>query len=407
MALVLILFAALVCLRMPEIVIKGRFWAEEGRYFYHDAWVMPPLQALLAPVGGYLNIVANASTLAARWLLPLRLAPYLTIAAALAVQLCPPLLWLSARDEWLRPPRVRLAGVLLLLFVPASEEIWLQTLHCQFELTLCCAMILALEIERGTAAWLRLGLLFLAPLCGPGAIALVPLFFLRAIVDFSIARFGQAMVLAAGAALQLAFFFQAVPGRGYALHPRLLMAVIAVHHLALPFGGVPLAGTTAAWIRGQLATGHMPIVIIVLPALVFLPFLVATLLRRRSMAAFWLLFAGLLLAATSYFGAIGGLAGLLEPHLGERYSFVPQALFGLAALVLAATASKRVAAFCWAVVAWLVVLGAYGYFQPWSFVADGPSWRPQVAQWQADPAHPLLIWPKGWTMTLEAQRTAH
>src|SRR3978361_639414 len=85
MALVLILFAALVCLRMPEIVIKGRFWAEEGRYFYHDAWVMPPLQALLAPVGGYLNIVANASTLAARWLLPLRLAPYLTIAAALAV----------------------------------------------------------------------------------------------------------------------------------------------------------------------------------------------------------------------------------------------------------------------------------------------------------------------------------
>jgi hypothetical protein len=186
-----------------------------------------------------------------------------------------------------------------------------------------------------------------------------------------------------------------------------MMAVIVVHHLAAPLGGIRVAQSVAAWLRGQLAAGHMPIVVTALPAMVFLPFLVATLLRHRSRSAFWLLFAGLLLAGTSYFGAIGGLAGLLEPHLGERYAYVPQALFGLAALALAATAGKKVAALCWAAVTWLIVLGAYSYFQPWSFIADGPAWRPQVAQWQADPARPLLVWPEGWSMTLEARRAVH
>jgi hypothetical protein len=29
-----------------------------------------------------------------------------------------------------------------------------------------------------------------------------------------------------------------------------------------------------------------------------------------------------------------------------------------------------------------------------------PDWRTEVAAWQADPRHPLVIWPPRWTMTL-------
>ena len=134
------------------IVVAGRFWAEEGQHFFEDAWFMAPLPALFTSFGGYLNLVANAAAVLARWLMPLRLAPYLTISTGLFFQLCPPLLVLGARDAWLQPFNVRCSAWLLLLLVPASEEIWLQTLHCQFELSLCCAIILALDVETGWRA---------------------------------------------------------------------------------------------------------------------------------------------------------------------------------------------------------------------------------------------------------------
>jgi len=41
-ALIVAGFALLIIMRMPEIIIKGRFWAEEGTVFFQRAWVMPP-----------------------------------------------------------------------------------------------------------------------------------------------------------------------------------------------------------------------------------------------------------------------------------------------------------------------------------------------------------------------------
>ena len=106
----LAIYAAMICLRMPRIIITGRFWCEEGNIFYHDAWTLPPGAALFHSFGGYLNLFANGATLAARWLLPVALAPYLTIAMALLVQLCPLLLVSTARDAWLRPAWIRVCA---------------------------------------------------------------------------------------------------------------------------------------------------------------------------------------------------------------------------------------------------------------------------------------------------------
>ena len=111
-------FAALICLRMPEIILKGRFWSEEGPIFFVNAWTHTPLHALFFSYGGYLNIAANATTLAARWLMPLELAPYITIAVALLAQLCVPLVLLTTRDGWLQSWPARLAAITLVLVVP-------------------------------------------------------------------------------------------------------------------------------------------------------------------------------------------------------------------------------------------------------------------------------------------------
>lgn len=398
----LILFAMLVCLRMPKIIIEGRFWAEEGTIFFHNAWVLPPAQALLTSFGGYLNLVANAAALATRFLLPLRLAPYLTIAVGLLFQLCPPLLLLTARDSWLGSMRVRVAALLLLLLITGAEEVWLHTLHCQFQLALCCGIILALEAEQASGRLLRYALLLLAPLCGPGAIALLPLFFARAALDRSLPRLWQAATLALGAAIQLALFFQVVPGRRYSLDPITLLDVFTVRHLYIPFLGVSRASVAAPVIQAYRLAGHVPLPATLLPIAVFVPFLAATLWCRRDRTAFWLLAAGGLLACASYFGALGGAAALIDTPFGARYSFAPQALFNLSVLALTVTAPRWIAVAARGVVLWLLIIGAAAYFHPSKVISKGPSWRAEIAAWQADPSHKILLWPRGWSMSLEA-----
>jgi hypothetical protein len=404
-ALPLAVFALLVCIDMPQIIVQGRFWAEEGTIFFENAWVMAPASALFTSYGGYLNLIANAATLAARWFVPLPMAPYVTIATGLVFQLCPPLLLLTARDAWLQKLPVRVAGLLLLLLVPASQEVWLQTLHCQFELLLCCAIILACDIATGWRAVLRLALLTLAPLTGVVCMTLGPLFLLRAVMDRSGARLVQTVALGVPALVQLVFFFHAVPGRGYALHGVLLLCAITIHHLALPFLGIDMANTIAAAIREALRTSHVPLIAAMLPIPVAIAVLAATLRRQAAKAGVWFVLAGAVTAVACYCGAIGGVASLLtDVRGGGRYVFVPQSLFYLTVLALTATASGWARLAGWALVIWLLGVGAYAYVYPFSVMAEGPSWRREVALWQADPKHVLHIWPVGWTMTLAPGR---
>ena len=397
----LAIFGALVCCRMPEIIMRGRFWAEEGSQFFVSAWTMPPAKALFTSYGGYLNLIANGAALEARWLLPLPVAPYMTIAIGLLFQLCPPLLVLTAGDAWLRPPHIRFVALLFLLLVPCSEEVWLQTLHCQFELLLCCAMILALETATGWRSGLRLVLLALAPLSGVVVIALVPLFVLRAAIDRSNARLLQTLALAAPASVQMIFFFHAIPGRDLALHPVLLLCAFTIRDLALPFLGADAANRIGTSIRASLTVSHIPILAVILPPALGILLLVA-IVRARATTAFWLLSAGALIAVVSYAGALGGVASLLFDVGGQaRYVVVPHSLFCLSLLAFSTAANDWMKYAAWAVVVWLLCLGAWMFATPSRIVGHGPNWQNEVALWRNDPHHVIRLWPDGWTMTLD------
>ena len=392
---ILALFALLVCLRMPDIVLEGRFWAEEGTHFFVEAWRDPPLRAVFTPFGGYLNLAASGGTVLARWLLPLADAPDATVALALACQLVPPLIVLTAADAWLRPTRVRLLAVLLILFSSNSDEIWLQTLHCQFELTLAAALVLALDtppLGSAAFAW-RLVPLALAPLCGPGAFALVPLFFLRALSERSAARAAEGGVIAAAALVQLVGFFSVLPGRSNALHPVLYLCMLTVRHLAVPLLGMAHADTVADAIRAQLAASRVPLIAVLLPLLVFGGLGAASVAAGRRQPALWLFAAAAAVSLLSAYGAISQGPDMISAFFGERYVFVPQVLLGLGVLALAATSTGRRSELFRLVVLWLLVIGASGYFFPWPAIAKGPDWRTEVAAWRHDPARPLHVWP--------------
>jgi len=400
---VLAALAVLICLRMPQIVLKGRFWAEEGTIFFQTAWQKHPLDAMLLVFGGYLNLPANLGALGARWLMPLPLAPYITIGLSLAVMLCPAFLLLTARDTWLRHRTVTVAAIGLITLIPDSEEVWLQTLHCQFHLLLACGIILALQTESNRIELFRRALLFLAPLCGPVSIALLPLFALRAVIDRSLPRLMQCLCLIAGAAIQLTFFFTPVPGRAYALDPVTFLCAITIRHLYEPFFGVAHTETMSALIRARLKAGYIPLKATIIPALALAPFAALCWRQRAKTPAPWLLAAFFTVAAATYFGALGGTDDLLAVRTDGRYTFAPQALLALSILALAAGLQGRAAWAAYTLVAWLLTAGAWAYTHPWPYIADGPAWPNQIKSWRQNPTRPILLWPTGWSLSLNPQ----
>src|SRR5271170_1483198 len=55
----LMAYAVAVLVRMPDILIKRRFWAEEGELYFHNAWNERWYDALFAVHSGYLTRIIH------------------------------------------------------------------------------------------------------------------------------------------------------------------------------------------------------------------------------------------------------------------------------------------------------------------------------------------------------------
>ena len=404
-AMLLLLFAVLVCARMPEIVLHGRFWAEEGRFFFFDAWTMRWEHALLTPVGGYLNIVANAAGVLAQRV-PLRDAPFVTIAIALLFQSLPAVVLLTARDAWLEPPFVLLGAVLVVAVPAAADEVWLNSIHSQFHLALADAIILALQPATGAVGRFRLLLLLLGPLAGPTALFLLPLFGLRFLSEPRLARswrrwrLMQLGCLALGTAVQLLLFFQHTAGRSYGIGLRTLVCVFFVKQLAVPFLGHDIALRLGRQVHDALAAGRPLWRILMLTCGLFGLFAVMV-LRTRVAAARWLFASATLIAILGFYGAIDGRLNLVSAEFGQRYAIVPMILFTLCLLALLSDQRQAIRMIVAILLLWIIAAGLRDEASPHpDFFARGPDWAEAVARWKLMPDQSLAIWPKGWTMFL-------
>ena len=405
-AALLAIFATLVALRLPMAWVEGRFQDEEATVFLAYAWHFPS-EALFRSFGGYLNIAANGVTLLLAELvkggtISLERAPYFTMAAGLLAQLIPALLILMSRSPWLADLRTRIVALLVLVLMPATEEVFLNVLHIQFHLALAVALILALDRSRGRMmSWFEGAILVVAPLCGPGAIVFLPLLALRAIVDRDAGRWRQFALLGIGAAIQMLFFYVPTAMRGVPFDPLNLLASLFIRLLALPLGGVSGANRfslaaaesmffdkTALWLIGLLSLGLFGI-------------LFRESLKQRD-SAFWLFSAALSVAVVSLgFGIVTGAA--FAPFFvlaGPRYNYLPQVLLGLFFLCLAMRADPVQRRMPRVLVALFLFVGAVHYLQPFEDYGRGPSWLKEVAAWRKDPDHQLTVWPHHYSADL-------
>jgi hypothetical protein len=158
--------------RRPDAILNAQFWAEDGKYWYADAYHFG-LRCLLMPEAGYLHTLPRLIALFTL-LFPLALAPLVMNFCALVIQILPVNLFLSSRFDSVSFD-TRLLGSLLYLALPNSSEIHANTTNIQWHLALLALLVMLAPFE--TSRLWRLTdfpALFFVSLDGPLGILLVP-----------------------------------------------------------------------------------------------------------------------------------------------------------------------------------------------------------------------------------------
>jgi hypothetical protein len=390
-------FIVLIAARLPDVALHGRVWAEEGIWFMRDAIVLPWPEALLKPVGGYLNLIANLAGIVAVRLVPLEQASRIGSVTGLLFQTLPAILIVSSGLAWLRTRIGLVAALLLIATVPLAEEVWLNSLHPQFHLTLCAALILGMNTAGGWTGRFHLLIILLAALCGPTAWLLLPLFAGRALIDRSGPRAAQAVTLAAGVLVQLVFFFGADQTSRAPFNLSAVVSAFLVKNLLIPGLDFRTAHAMSDALHGMAEARTLPLGIAV-AELVFIVVGGVFLWLRCPKSLFWMFAAAVVIAIASYAVARGGTLELVSVGAGSRYAYVPQALFALVLLGLGQTGRGGVSWLVQGGVVWLLVVGISEFHDDsiYHLFSRGPSWTQEIAAWRRDPTHVVRIWPRSW-----------
>jgi hypothetical protein len=108
----------------PDVILNAQFYAEDGARWYADAYQFG-WRCLLMPCAGYLSTLPRLIGLLAQ-LVPFGLVPLVMNLCAIAIQILPVNLFLSARFGAI-PYKVRVFGSLLYLALPNAFEIHANT----------------------------------------------------------------------------------------------------------------------------------------------------------------------------------------------------------------------------------------------------------------------------------------
>lgn len=403
-------FLVLILLRLPQVWQFGRFFCEEGTIFFSYAWHRPASEALWRSFAGYTNLAANASTVLAVQLvrsgtIALEHAPYVTMGIATLFQLIPAALILTGKGTWLDTRSAVIASMLIVAISPMTEEVFANVLHIQFHLALCAGLILALDVPVHRRARVLYGvLLFLAPLSGPGAIILLPLFCLRTLIDKDAGRAVQTIVLGTAAAIQLLFFYTASPLRGDLLDPVSLLDLLFIRLGVMPLLSAPIANLYGVRIFADSRDHGLIWLGTAVIAFAYFAALLAFASRSRKDPAIWLISSGLLVASVA-FGA-----GMLPLPPGvvylstaaQRYNFVPLTLIGMGLVAMSTRANPPLAWVFRGLTFLFLASGALTYAAPIDDMAHGPNWGDEVARWRANNQYRPKVWPSTWEVDLSS-----
>lgn len=424
-----IFFGAMITIfaRQPILFIEPRFWAEEGSRFFSFAFSNPWFVSLVHPVGGYLNFYPNvAATIAANFV-PLTAAPFVTLIAALFVLLTPIAIILFSRSpmwasEKILSRQIKIAiAVAIVIVAPFSDELWLNTINCQFYFSLIATLLLLEDSDYGRVK--RWSYRILLGLCGvSGAIStvLTPLFFCKWFLNKNKENLIQLSIITICLIIQIIiaikFPYNNVAHQNSRFVPMdySLFATISYTNTMSPiffgFDNTAILANITYTLRQSIMNFRAVGNILLLFQIILFASLLSTTKNRKYLL--YLLGAFILLEITGSGLAAGDKFAQLYPTSNARYHFAPTVILMLSILI-SIDFKREVFAFARSTLLLIMLIaslwhGFMEYKSGHSFLASTDeysknNWVKEVAKWEKDNNYGIQIWPSGWGMQLAKQ----
>lgn len=397
-----ILFATFlfIFLRSPKLLIFGHVVAEEGTIYFQSAWNSGFWSAFLAPHQGYYSLLDNAVAAIAVYLVPLSWVAFAFTFSALLVLLL--MVYVVITCEIFETTQAKVLAALICVISP-SLEVWLTLEDAQFCLAVCVAIILLSDVKRHP--WIRNLTLLVAGLTGPVSCAFLPFYWIKAVQKKTKAVVMQALILTLCTSVQVWILAHALRSGNRALASfeklRWLGPVFFLKTLVVTFATRLSFFLILHFLHQQIST-----------ALFIFCWIVAVLgfvfLARQAWlggtSTKWLFLLACWIFLFDYASLIDPLMMVLKGTAGSgnRYIFVPDLLIWLMVLIRYLNHQKSAANHSSKLPYYLVVLmiisgliDSAGYWKKIQNTA--PAWRPQIAQWRADPAKTIAVSPSWWT----------
>ncbi|MCB8877305.1 hypothetical protein [Acidisoma silvae] len=330
------LFLLILFLRHPAGILHANFWAEDGWFWYPDAYRLG-LRCLIIPHTGYLQTLSRLGGLIAQGM-PLLWAPTVFAVIALVVQASPALLLLSRRFDAAWPQYwSRLLFALVFIGLPDSFETFGNLTNSQWYLGIFACLIVLGAPPRGMAG--RIGdslVLIVSALSGPLCLMVAPIAFWVWWSDRGADRLLRFGLILGGACLQLLMIATTLE---QARRPVMLgVSLINLAHILtekLAYG--LLLGSRAAKRLHQDAFWNGDFAACIIAAAV-LAMLVLAWLRGGPLFRRFAAFGGLVFAAALVSPVVTGTPAwviLASPGAGDRYFLIPKLVLAAAFFSLA------------------------------------------------------------------------
>ncbi|MCX6780975.1 MAG: hypothetical protein NT003_02570 [Candidatus Magasanikbacteria bacterium] len=391
-------------MRSPSTILHPQFWAEDGTFWYADAYNQGGFISTLHSYGGYFQTISRLTawiSLAA----PLHTAPLIFSIIALSIQLLPALLLVSGRFNELIPRKsVQYLCALFLLLIPNSAEIHGNITNSQWYLAVAAFLILIATIpQTRRAKFFDFFILLLSALSGPFSLFLFPIAFILVIARKTRAHFFHAIAIAIGGALQAAsILFLNHGGRLHMMPHMDIKLIFAIFARQVVFG-LMIGANGYAWALAHIPAFTTTVLLTTIVAVGCLWYAVlrASLEIKLALLFGTMIFVVSLLSPTGNFSLTPALLILSRTSNGIRYWLIPMIACGAGFIWCATRARFKIVKYFSTALLILSVIGIIVDFR-----------HPVRDQFSLTSAEKILndaepglrivvpIAPTGWNMTL-------
>jgi hypothetical protein len=380
--------------RRPSLLTHAQFYAEDGTFWFAQAYNLGWLHSLLLPQAGYFNTMPRLAAGLAL-MVPLQRAPLVMAIVGLLIQALPVPILLSSRLRGWAPLPTRLLLAATYVAMPNTREILIVATNTQWHLALA-ALLLALAESPQT--WLGcisdIAVVLAAAFSGPFCILLAPI----ALLFWWLRRRRWSLVISALVSLVACIQIGLLLHNSVRVHTVL---GVRLDPLLRMLGGNIVAG---ALFGSYAFASKLPMILLVAAAFVGMSIYFYCLRFANLEWKLFLIYCAALFAASLTSPLVGGskpLWDLLVGAVSARYWFFPMLAFvwsSVWCVVYGRDRLFKIAGVC------IVLCMTFGVVHDWRYRALTDDHFVESVQRMGD-AKPgdhvfFQIVPEGWTMEL-------